>query len=374
MANELQLLPNPTNIPEAVSTGYQRQNTNVFVLQTGFDTTEPNDDEAGTITIPAGGVVEINGSLFKLTADISLTKPDTNTAYWIAVADNGDGTASLSLVTRPGIYNPAKKGCYTTSGARTLNWSSFGVPDSLTIGLNDFSKNTKGTAKFTLEKGWYYIDLKSGGGKGDGGVSSTIGGGGGVASTYNSVTKTLFIEKPMTVTIKIGGSGYNGGNGGSGAGFGAGGGGGGSGYGEASSVFELGLEAGEVIGGNGGNGLGSLAPSGGGGGIIGGDGGITSASSGGVNGVAGSSVLGGLGLEIYSGGNGGAGGRYNSGSGGAGGSPGRNSNGGIGGNGTGSTSSGMAGGGGGGGMGSHGRWRPDGDPAAGYCNIYKLEN
>jgi hypothetical protein len=61
MANEFTLLPNPDNTPGAVSTGYQRQNTNLFCLYTGLDTTEPFDNGNGTITIPAGGLVGSQG-------------------------------------------------------------------------------------------------------------------------------------------------------------------------------------------------------------------------------------------------------------------------------------------------------------------------
>jgi hypothetical protein len=144
MANEFQLLPNPDNIPGAVSSGYQRQNTNIFSLQTGLDTTEPFDNEDGTITIPEGGIVEINGSLFKLISTVTISKTDSNVANWIAVMDNGDGTAALSAVTRPGVWNPTKKGCYRSDDSRTLNWVSLGIPDG-SLGTAIFSKTTKGT-------------------------------------------------------------------------------------------------------------------------------------------------------------------------------------------------------------------------------------
>ncbi|MDR1390677.1 MAG: hypothetical protein LBJ31_11970, partial [Treponema sp.] len=93
MANELFFLPNPDNIPGAVSSGYQRQNTNMYALQTGTDTTEPYDNGQGVVSIPAGGIVEINGQMAVLGVSVALTKPDPGTAYWVAAADNGDGTA-----------------------------------------------------------------------------------------------------------------------------------------------------------------------------------------------------------------------------------------------------------------------------------------
>jgi hypothetical protein len=349
MANEFQFLPNPTNIPEAVSTGYQRQNTNVFVLQTGIDTTEPNDDETGIITIPAGGVVEINGSLFKLTADISLTKPDTNIAYWIAVADNGDGTASLSLVTRPGIYNPAKKGCYTTTGARTLDWVSLGSLYNLTE-TAVFSKTTRGVYVTQLKHGWYYADLKSGLGGGDGADAGTtgFGGGGGVANIYDSAQK-IFLFHDYEIRIQVGGTGGSGGSGGNSV-TGSGG-GGGSGGGEETLINGI-VETRRIRHGIGGGGYNYGGGGGGGGTTL-----ITSARSGG----GGGGFAGGSAAAIpYTDGtyivnvvNGGSGGRYGG------------YNGMIG------PQQGNAAGGGG--MGYDGWDQPDGS-SGGYCNIYKLEN
>ena len=127
--SDLKQLPNPDNVPGAVSTGYQRQNTNMFALQTGIDTTEPYDDGAGVISIPAGGVVEFNGVMFKVIENVTLAKPDIYTAYWVEVVDNGDATATFNLVTRPGKWNPAKQGCYTENNNRTLNWVSLGDVD-----------------------------------------------------------------------------------------------------------------------------------------------------------------------------------------------------------------------------------------------------
>jgi hypothetical protein len=353
MANELQLLPNPDNTPGAVSSGYQRQNTNIFALQTGLDTTEPYDNDNGTITIPAGGIVEINGSLFKLTSTVTISKTGSAIANWIAVLDNGNGTASLTAVTRPGVWNPSKKGCYRTNGARTLNWVSFGSLSG-SSGTAIFSRTTKGTGIFNAKPGWYYADLRSGLGAGDGGnASGNTGGGGGVASIFDQVTKIFFVEKPKSITIKVGGSGFNGGAGGNGNSSTGGGGGGGSGPGEASSIPELGFFTDEILGGDGGNGGNDNIGGGGGGGRAGGTGG-TGVSGKGNNG---GNCLGGPGYELRGGGGGDPQGTY-----GGGGGVGQESDGD---NGT---------GGGGGGMGSHGKWRGISSTSAGYCGIYKLEN
>jgi hypothetical protein len=71
MANNFQLLPNPTFIPEAVSTGYQRQNTNLFAAQTGLDNAIFSTNNNSVVK--AGSVLEYNGALYKILTDIDLT-------------------------------------------------------------------------------------------------------------------------------------------------------------------------------------------------------------------------------------------------------------------------------------------------------------
>jgi hypothetical protein len=378
MANEFQLLPNPDYVPGLVSSGYQRQNTNMYVLQTGLDTTEPYDDGAGNITVPMGGVVEMNGAMFKLGSNVFITKPDPSKAYWLGVIDNGDGTASLTLKDtnddpfyRPGVWNPAKQGCYTTDGIKTLNWVSLGalngLPGTAVFPKPQDPQGVKGTWEVNLPKGWYYAELKSGKGAGNGsaggnGVSYSgggAGGPGGVASDVDTVSVIFFHDGKKPLTVKVGGDGGNGGNGGKGerdtqSGAGGGGGGGGSGAGEKTSIEGI-AETKAVPGGNGGkggNGSGTGAGGGGGGGgIIGGSGGSGGSGTGTGNGQSGG----------LNGGNG-------SGTGGIGG---KGAGGGSGG-GNGFPGSDNASGGGGGGMGLNGEDQPDGSPG-GFCIIYKLE-
>jgi hypothetical protein len=121
MANELQLLPNPTNIPTTIQNSYQRQNTNLLCLQLGLDTTAPKIINGNTISIPAGGLIESNGFLFKLVNDFNIAISDVNNDYFIAVSDNGDGTADLNLTTVYPTYIPSQNGWYTSSNERVLN-------------------------------------------------------------------------------------------------------------------------------------------------------------------------------------------------------------------------------------------------------------
>jgi hypothetical protein len=259
-------------------------------------------------------------------------------------------------LTTPGVWNPAKQGCYRSNNARTLNWVSNGTYTG-TLGTAVFSRTIKGTETYLIQKGWYYIELVSGLGGGNGG-SGYIGNNGGIPNIFFSVEKMCFIEKQMELTIKVGGNGYRGGNGGAAIIWGAGGGG------ESSSIIELNLDTGEPKGGNGQGGFPGLEGSsyvrgggGGGAGIISGKGGQVNDY---YNGYDGNNSTGGKG-----GNDGGRGGT----SGGDGG------NGADGGDGWNIGPDDLyGGGGGGGGMGLHGRYRPDGEDAAGYCNIYKLEN
>ena len=277
--NELQKLNNPDNLPNAVTTGYQRQNINITTIQTGIDTTEPYDDANGKITIPVGGIIETNGVMFKIVSEVTLNKPNTNIAYWIEVVDNNNDTASFNLVTRPGTWDAAKQGCYNENNRRTLNWVSLGNSNVVNE-TSIFSKNVKGTWYLNLKKGWYLANLSSGYGGGDGTNGAlNIAGKGGVANKSIVINRPFFHDGKRQIVIKVGGSGWNGGDGSLGiAGLG-GGGGGGSGRGEATSLNEI--STGEQLGGNGGKGgnnstntwVSGVAGGGGGGGENGGDGG-----------------------------------------------------------------------------------------------------
>ena len=155
MANDFQQLPNPDNVPGQMTSGYQRQNNNILAIQTGLDTTEPYDNGAGLITIPAGGIIELNGVMFKLPEPVSLTKTDPAKAYWVAVFDNRNGKASASLVDRPGAWDSTKQGCYRTDGARTLNWVSLGAIED--NGTPVKVKENARTENLQLNAGWYYF-------------------------------------------------------------------------------------------------------------------------------------------------------------------------------------------------------------------------
>ena len=266
----IQRIPNPDNVPGSVTSGYQQQNVNICTIQTGLDTTEPFDNGVN-IVIPVGGVVEVNGVMFSITSTITLPKTfGANIAHWVAINDNNDGTATASVVNRPGAWDSAKQGCYTTNNRRTLNWVSLGdLQFPPTFSPEYASPSIGGRYITSLQPGWKHISLRSGNGNG-GGQNGTAGGnrsggaglnpgqggaggGGGVANTSNTVTG-LYLHKHGNVFIHVGRNGTNGtsgGNGGAGgnshaddggtqanAGGGGGGGpGGGSGAGEETSFY-----------------------------------------------------------------------------------------------------------------------------------------
>jgi hypothetical protein len=368
MANELQRLPNPDNVPSAVTTGYQRQNTNMFAIQTGLDTTEPYDNGSGTITIPAGGIIEANGVMFKIASNITVAKTVSTRAYWVEIIDNGNGTASVGLVERPGVWNPAKQGCYRTNNRRTLNWVSLGDISSPPASGQEYSSPaTKGDYRVNVSTGWKYATLASGngaasptnnGGDGsDGGGSGSnniggAGGGGGTSTTPKTITTVFFNNNRNPIRIHIGAHGTKGGKGGKGGdgatgGGAGGGGGGGAGAGEATRIEGI-ISTGDSYKGFPGRGGKGYSTNNG----IGGNGGMAGQS--GNNGMTG-------GGSSTSGNFGGTGGRGGD----------RESDGENGIGGTGNATNGGGGGGGGGGM--DGTAMPNGS-GGGYCRIYRIEN
>jgi hypothetical protein len=385
MANELQLLPNPDNVPGAVSSGYQRQNTNMFAVQTGFDTLNSTVDET-SITVEQGGIIEVNGAMFKVLAAATLNRPVTGLPLYVAVTGNGDGTASLSVVTTRGTWDGSRQGYYLPDGTRTTNKNM--KNPSTTGGELTYSKTTKGKDTISLAEGKYRAVLVSGKGGGNGSGRT-----GGTANTANTFETVFNHDGNRQLQISVGGNGYNGGTGGPAAAGGGAGYGGGSGAGEETVIIGIGI-AWKVAAGNsasgqkeGYGGYGAAGGAGGTGGAGGGAGGAGAAGDftgyagygGGGNGGNGSGTGGGGGGGASGGGGtnggGGQGGYSGTGSGNStGGGNGGNSvycgNGGNGG--SGATASIGSGGSGGGAGGAPGWQRPDGDSNSGSVKIYRL--
>jgi hypothetical protein len=373
MANELNALLNPDNVPGAVSTGYQRQNNNIYAIQTGLDTLSPTENNT-SITIEAGGIIEVNGVMFKVLTTTTLNKSG-NPPFYVAVTDNGNGTASLSIVTTRGTWNNSKQGYYLPNGARTTNKNMKNT--STSGGVLVYNKTTKGKDDVSLEEGKYRAVLVSGKGGGNGSEQS-----GGVANIANTAEIIFNHDGINPLQISVGGNGFKGGNGGTvgSTTYGTNGYGGGSGAGEETEIVGI-YTTWRVAAGS--SASGQKENTGGDGGTGG-----TSAGTTAENGSPGKVSGGGYG----GGGNGGNGGGNSSGAGGGGGGGGSGDDGGAGGRGTGFVDKGgnggssiyganggngedtssVAGGGGGGAGGAPGWQRPDGSSNAGSIKIYRL--
>lgn len=206
-------LNNPDNVPGAVSTGYQAQNNMLALMMMGWDTVSPYVDGPDVI-LPVGGVVDVNGTLFRIISDISLPYA-ASTVKWIAVTDDGEETASISLVDSPGEWMPNKNGFYK-DGARILNTvlgNENVTPENTGTLLHNFT--TRGEGTVSLAPGWYYVDMVSGKGGGNGAISKdghvTVSGG---TPTITKTKKFIFLNNARTTySYLVGQNGLKGDNG-----------------------------------------------------------------------------------------------------------------------------------------------------------------
>ena len=363
----------------------------------GFHIIDIDNNENAPPAIAAGSRLEINGSFYAVLSPDDLHEYHSlqHGFFWIYAQPNnetlGGNTASFYCTKLEPNWDVHKGGwfftenkravayCYKNNAGKLYSW----VPitgkviayDRCAPDINDplpdtpvFSRTVKGEWFTPLPKGWYAVDMSSGGGGGNGGRGGDGAGavgGGGVANQFNRIVRAFFHEGESPLFVKVGGSGFNGGSGasgGSGSGNNGGsGGGGGSGSGEETSCGDI--RTGIVRNGSGGDG-----GTGSGGGTSGGAG----ASGAGRNGLNGSAGSAGAAQGPANGGNGANQGNWGAGGGGggAGGINGVGSNGGAGGT---TTGTGNRGGGGGGGGGA-GSTRLPGAAAAGFCNIFALSN
>lgn len=120
MANEASILNNPTSIPEAVSTGYQRQNTNIVAARVGMDESVVVGG-AGKCTLKVSGPVDVNGVLYTIDEEVEFTLPSAG-EYIIYFADGIAGHLTPTITQEPGIFSADKNAHYTNDGYRILNW------------------------------------------------------------------------------------------------------------------------------------------------------------------------------------------------------------------------------------------------------------
>jgi hypothetical protein len=225
MANELQLLPNPDNTPGAVSSGYQRQNTNFFASTVGLDLLNFSKDETNNaLTLYAGGIVEINGALYKIPNTVTLNLDNTKNQY-VSLLPSGNN-ASVSLVDSPGTFDYTRNGYYS-GGARIINiylsphfCSPYSITGTQVVKLDGAANGT-----YSATPGCYRYDMMGarggkGGKGGTGGNSQTVNGRPGAeggTGTYSvDVTGVFTLDKPCTLSVISGRDGGDGGTGGAG--------------------------------------------------------------------------------------------------------------------------------------------------------------
>ena len=98
MANEFEIIENPTSTPEAVSTGYQRQNTNLVSQRAGLDLSVV-EGGAGQVTVKISGPVDVNGVLYTCKSDTVLIPGAGAGVYYVYLSGSGDNL-TLTLTQR----------------------------------------------------------------------------------------------------------------------------------------------------------------------------------------------------------------------------------------------------------------------------------
>jgi len=255
-----EVIENPTNIPEGVTTGYQAQNTVLYASMVGFTNINFRNNK-----IAAGSIFEYLGNLIKVIEDEDVYDINSmnNSLFYIYAYFNASNIVLFRASTDEPIWNEHKNGYYKSVDGnlqRAIIKAVRNISDNSITGvqmnniLNNvtsvtppnsggnqvYTKNVRAHEVTHQNPGWYRFEIKSGSGKGNGVNSSNqSGGGGGVPSIFNSING-VFYHLGGAILVHIGGNGFNGGSGESvvysygSSGAGAGG---GSGAGEESYIM-----------------------------------------------------------------------------------------------------------------------------------------
>jgi hypothetical protein len=218
MAQEFEILENPTSNPEAVSTGYQRQNTNMLAGRIGVDLSYVEADGADAV-VKIAGPVDVNGILYTCKHAVTLT-PAAAGAYFIRLKDAGGDFLEPELTQDAITWDPSKMGFYDISGRRALNWvvRFDGVatsevrkiyPPSLQPDVPPKTWITGDGSWIAPESKWYDIGVtgsgEAGGAGGDGEVNavsiSTRGTGGGRSGSTGFIRKFIEAGTEWTATF-----------------------------------------------------------------------------------------------------------------------------------------------------------------------------
>ena len=215
MANEAEIISNPTSVPSAVSESYARQNTRAYAATNGMDSTymAVTGDIGGAVPVRA---VDVNGTLYAVKSQVNFTVNMPGARYIHLVGTGNQLTPTLS--TDAGTWSAAKNARYNSNGERVLNWViGYGSNGGLRLqplvegglGYNTFNDEPFITESFTLGTTWeapvskyYIIEIQARGGDGGTAVGaylkSAIGGDGGGGCF---VRKRIFIPAGTIVTM-----------------------------------------------------------------------------------------------------------------------------------------------------------------------------
>ena len=222
MANEFEIISNPTQLPEAVSTGYERQNTKMSSGFTGIDNSILEVTGADTFKLLVSGAVDVNGTLYNCSTEVEFTLTDIG-KYYIRLAGVGS-QLTPTITTDVPTFDDSKNGLYNDGGERVLNWiiayteGVGGSPEvaidrivtpksghnALGSGVKEFySFTSAGSGWRAPYSKWYKFRVQARGGIGRDVIfifgGSVRLGGNGSGGTYGE--KTLFLEAGTLVTF-----------------------------------------------------------------------------------------------------------------------------------------------------------------------------
>lgn len=110
------------DIPDAVSTGYQIQNTVMQAIFNGFDNTSISIS-GSNIIISVSGIIDDSGVPFVVKSQITLTLPTTGFNWFLkVVAGSTVLLREIEFTDDRGTYDTTKNAFYNGSGERILNW------------------------------------------------------------------------------------------------------------------------------------------------------------------------------------------------------------------------------------------------------------
>lgn len=140
MADEIQILTTSADgstwvdvVPNAVSTGYQAQNTNIDAIRNGEDRSSITyDSGSAEIVLSPSGVIDVNGLPFVIKTETRLPISTDGDYYIKIIAGTGSTLRSAELSSSRGTWDASKNAFYD-SGLRVLNWLINKTGDDVTI-------------------------------------------------------------------------------------------------------------------------------------------------------------------------------------------------------------------------------------------------